>query len=48
LLCEIQAASSREFIALEGQELLEDGGYMDILEATVNRYIEGNDVKSNY
>lgn len=41
-------ASSREFIALEGEELLEDGGYMDILEAIINRYIEDDEAKSDY
>ena len=41
-------ASSREFIALDGEELLEDGGYMDILEAIINRYIEDDEMESNY
>jgi hypothetical protein len=41
-------ASSREFIALEGEELLEDGRYMDILEAIINRYMKDDEVKLNY
>jgi hypothetical protein len=41
-------ASSREFIALEGEELLEDGGYMDILEAIINICMKDDEVKSNY